>query len=335
MIIDQKKIFRYMDVGFYIVFIPIILLLIPTNKFVEYNPYFFMILLIYMIVIYLINRQVNITACVIKGNYKKAILFALLTLVITYLVPQIDVESLYPNDINTPPFIGLHARTKMTWLLYLITMSFGLMTGLIIELFREIINRQAIEAERNKAEIALYKSQINPHFMFNTLNTLYGLFITKSDMVEDVFIKFTDIIKYMYSNTEREKIPIIEEVNYINQYIDLQSLRLGSHNMVDFNSEIDDNSVLIPPMILITFVENAFKYGISSTKTSLIHISIVLKNGILTFTTTNDIFVYKQAPSGIGIDNCRKRLNLLYPKRYSLDCQEQDNIFYTKLIVEL
>ena len=335
MIIDEKRIFRYMDLGFYVVFVPIILLLIPTTKLVVTAPYFFFILMIYMVVIYFINRQANIVACIIKGKYKRAIFFIVLTLAITYVAPLIDAENLYSKDITWTKGIPLHARIKITWLLYFITTSFGLMTGLVIELFRQIIHRQAIEAAKNKAEIALYKSQINPHFMFNTLNTLYGLLITKSDNAEEVLIKFTDIIKYMYANTEREKIPIVEEVKYIHQYIELQSLRLGSHTTIDFQSQTDDDSVMIPPMILITFVENAFKYGISSTRTSVIKISLLLKNNTLTFTTTNGIYGHKHESSGIGIDNCRKRLNLLYPDGYSLNCHEKDNVFNTKLIVEL
>lgn len=335
MITAEKKIFRYMDLGFYTVFVPIILLLIPTNKIVVSDPYFFLLLMLYMVLIYFINRQANILACIIKRKYKKAVFFTALTLTITYIVPLIDVASLYPIDFSLEPGITLRGRTKITWLLYFITTSFGLMTGLAIELFHQIIHRQAIEAEKNKAEIALYKSQINPHFMFNTLNTLYGLFITKSDKAEEVFIKFTDIIKYMYSNTERDKIPVVEEVKYIHQYIDLQSLRLGSYTTIDFHSEIDDDSVLIPPMILITFVENAFKYGISSTRTSVIEISMLLRNNKLTFTTTNGVYAHKQTSSGIGIENCRKRLNLLYPDKYTLECQEHDNVYNTKLIIEL
>lgn len=335
MISDEKRIFRYMDWGFYIISVLIILLLIPTSRLVEYNPLFFLILITYMAVIYFINRQVNVFTCIIKGDYKKAVFVILLTLIITYITIQIDVDGFSTKDSRLPSFVLSNIRIKMIWLLYFIITSFGLITALATELFRQIIHRQSIEAERNKAEVALYKSQINPHFMFNTLNTLYGLFITKSDKAEEVFIKFTDIIKYMYSNTERDKIQIIEEVNYIHQYIDLQSLRLGGHTTIDFHSEIDDDNVLIPPMVLITFVENAFKYGISSTKKSVIQISMTLKGNIFIFTTTNGIYTHKQLSSGIGIDNCRKRLNLLYPNRYSLVCQQQDNVFNTELIIEL
>ena len=118
-----------------------------------------------------------------------------------------------------------------------------------------------IEAEKNRAELALYKAQINPHFLFNTLNALYGLVLTKSDKTESAFIKFSNILKYMYAQTTMETISINNEVEYIRQYVDLQSLRLNKHTQVVFETQIDDEHAKIPPMILITFVENTFKYG--------------------------------------------------------------------------
>mgnify|MGYP000603399381 CR=1 FL=1 len=95
--------------------------------------------------------------------------------------------------------------------------------------FRQILSKQEIEAEKNKAELALYKAQINPHFLFNTLNALYGLVLTKSDKTESAFIKFSNILKYMYAQTTSDLISISNEVEYIRQYVDLQSLRLNKH----------------------------------------------------------------------------------------------------------
>ena len=140
----------------------------------------------------------------------------------------------------------------------------------------------------------------------------------------------------MYLNAEEDKIPFLEEINYIQEYIELQSLRLGRHTSVDFKHEIDDNNVMVAPMILITFVENAFKYGISSTMNSLISISIELKDSKLVFKSSNGIYnKNKQIVSGIGIENCRKRLDLLYPDKYSLLCETTEQIFNVTLIIQL
>ena len=150
-------------------------------------------------------------------------------------------------------------RAQTVWFFFLVVTGFSLSIELIFELFRQILSKQEIEAEKNKAELALYKAQINPHFLFNTLNALYGLVLTKSDKTESAFIKFSNILKYMYAQTTSDLISISNEVEYIRQYVDLQSLRLNKHTKVVFETEMDDEQIQIPPMILITFVENSFQ----------------------------------------------------------------------------
>lgn len=335
MILDEKKIFRYMDWGFYIIFIPALLLLVPVERYVQYDYYFLTILMVYMAIIHYVNRKFNVLSYMIKGEYVKGCCYALITISLAYIVSQIYVP--YAQSDNFEPPIGTlrKMRSMTVWLLYFIDMCFSIMLTLVLEIYKNMNERREIEAEKNKAELALYKSQINPHFMFNTLNTLYGLFITKSDKTEEVFIKFTDIVKYMYSNTEKDKITIVKEVKYLNQFIDLHALRLGKQSTVNFSHDIDDDSALIPPMILITFVENAFKYGVSSTSHSSIDITLSLKNNHLLFTTTNNIFKKKEVSTGIGIENCRKRLELLYPNRYSLEFGGDGNIYKIVLNIQL
>lgn len=254
-----------------------------------------------------------------------------MTLVLTIIPP----DHINP-EIKVSQEVHQKFRTFAIWVIFIINMSFGLMIGMIIELFRQIISRQSIEAEKNKAELALYKAQINPHFLFNTLNTLYGLVLTKSEKTEEIFIKFSDSLKYMYSNAENDTISIEKEINYIYDYKDLHQLRLNAHTKVCFHNEIDDPSVQIAPMILITFIENTFKYGVSSREPSTIEVNIILKERKLTFTTQNTIFSHRVSPqTGIGIENCRKRLELLYPKRYTLEQSIEHNIFYTHLTIQL
>ena len=180
--------------------------------------------------------------------------------------------------------------------------------------------------------------QINPHFLFNTLNTLYGLVITKSDLTESAFVKFSNILKYMYHNASVEKIDVKSEIEYIRQYVELQQLRLNHHTKVIFESHTDQEYVKIPPMILITFVENAFKYGTSSSEDCTVLIRIVVEDGTLLFKTCNSIMREKEQDSpSIGIENCRKRLRLLYPERFTLLTEKDENKreFRTKLIIQL
>ncbi|MGL4412020.1 MAG: sensor histidine kinase [Bacteroidales bacterium] len=198
------------------------------------------------------------------------------------------------------------------------------------------MEKQSIEIEKNKAELALYRAQINPHFLFNTLNTLYGLIINKSNKAENVLVKITDILHYMYNDASKEKIPLENEFVYIKDYIDLQKFRLPSNVQVDYNNSYDNGSILIAPMILITFIENTFKYGISVKEDCLIKINIEVRNDELIFESINKNYKSLNVENkGIGIDNCKKRLKSIYPNNYKLDIREENQMYYVKLQLKL
>lgn len=337
--IDKKKTFRWMDIGYYIIFIPIFLLLIPTDIIVEKDPYFFTILMLYMGVIHFISRKYNPVTYMIEGEWLKLSASAGATLAIAIILSRVEALDLrHFNILSLNPERTAEMKIRSIWLLYFIEFTFITTTALIMEIVRQTESRARIEEQKNRAELSLYKSQINPHFMLNTLNTLYGLYITKSDKTGDMFLKFTDMIKYTFSTNDTNTVMLDKEVEYITEYIDLQSLRLGSQTTVTFECNIDDPSVMIPPMILITFVENAFKYGVSSSQKNEIKISISLTNRNFHFSTENTIFSRCETSStGIGIANCRKRLELLYPNRYTLFSGEEQgfNKYFTTLNIKL
>ncbi|MFI3278146.1 MAG: histidine kinase [Rikenellaceae bacterium] len=319
-----------MDIGFYLLFIPITIMLVPTDKIIERDPSFFVVMAIFMVIIHSINRRFNFVTYIFKGDWQKTALILLTIGLITYITSKLDITETSASD-PTP----MKLRQKSLSLLCFIDISFTVMLGLLLELFRQKIKRQSIESEKGKAELAIYRSQINPHFMFNTLNSIYALNFTASPRTGEVIMKFSNIVKYIYQNTDKEKIMIVEEVKYIRELIDLHSLRLDDQTTVNFTSDIDDESLYIPAMIFITFVENVFKYGVSSSEACTIDIVIKLKSRSLLFTTTNRVFIQGGSSTGIGIENCRKRLSLLYPSRYSLECFEQQGIFKTILKIEL
>lgn len=207
---------------------------------------------------------------------------------------------------------------------------------LTFELFRQILSRQEVEAEKDKAELALYKAQINPHFLFNTLNTLYALVLSGSDKTESAFVKFSGILRYMYSQSGAELIPAARELEYVRQYVDLQKLRLNHHTTVNLVVEAVYAQALVPPMILITFVENAFKYGTSSETDCTILIRIHVDEFCLWLETENAVMRRREdGACGIGIANCRKRLELLYPSRYTLQTGETDGTYRVRLEIKI
>lgn len=271
-----------------------------------------------------------------RRRYMAVLSVIVLMVLLTMLVGDFPQS----ESINRNAILDLDTRQKIrrqtVWFFFLIVSGFSLTIELTIELFRQIISKQQIEADKNKAELALYKAQINPHFLFNTLNALYGLVITKSDKAESAFMKFSNILKYMYAHTTSLMIPISSEIDYIRQYVDLQSLRLNHHTRVEFDVRTDEHDVQIPPMILITFVENAFKYGTSSDEDCTISIRIAVKNGVLHFETENDVMkTPPQDEPAIGIENCRKRMELLYPGRFTLEISEHNRKFRTSLTIQL
>ena len=145
--------------------------------------------------------------------------------------------------------------------------------------------------------------------------------------------RFINLTKYMYNNANREFIAISEEVEYIDQYIALQALRLNEYADISFTHRIESPEMPIPPMLLITFIENAFKYGISSNEPCFIRIRLNQQGDNLCFEVDNTVFEREMKNSKrMGIENCRKRLSLLYPERHHLVIgKDKDNIFHVRL----
>lgn len=333
---DSKKIKLYIDLLFCCVFLPLIIALVPVEKWMEKYTSFAVTLILFLYCIYFAIRLANIPQLVMRRKFVKVAIIVAVMLVAAFLLSQFP----YPDDampiLSNHPGLHEHLRAQTVWFMFLVVSGYGLSTSLLLELFRQILVKKDFEEKKNKAELSLYKAQINPHFMFNTLNTLYGLAISKSDRTEDAFIKFIEILKYTYTQVSLELIPIGNEIKYIHDYIALQLLRLNSHTSVVWEYDIDDDTIQIPPMILITFVENAFKYGSSSTRDCKIQIDATLKNKYLRFSVTNNIMKEKcENEISIGLANCRARLNMLYPDRHTLLIEEKDNMYCISLDIDL
>ncbi|MFI3304295.1 MAG: histidine kinase [Rikenellaceae bacterium] len=328
----ETKILRYTYWAFYLLFIPIILLLIPNNAFIWQSAKLFWVMMGYLVVTYTLSIRFNFVTYIIRKEWVKSLLSMLCFAVITFVAVTIEIE-----DIEGAAALQMsRIQNGVIFMSGFIVVSFTVAFGFFAELIRRDKAHKELLAEKNRAELAMYKSQINPHFMFNTLNTIYSLNFAGSERTGDVIMKFSNIVRYIYQNSDKERVLIVDEAVYLREFIELHTMRLSKTTTVDFHYEIDDQSAQIPSMIFITFIENAFKYGVSSSHKSLIEIRLTLKSGVLLFTTANTIFQRNTIPSGIGIKNCRKRLSLLYPSRYSLKCGEvENNIYKTELKIEL
>ncbi len=332
----KNRIAIYVDLLFCLVIIPLSVMLLPVDRWIVHNTAFLVTLVAYVYLLYFVYRVACLPKLFMRKKYVAILLLFASTVTVTALLTYFPV----PAERITGDTVMMNARMSMRrqtiWFYFLIVTGFSLAIDVTIELFRQIISRQEIETEKNKAELALYKAQINPHFLFNTLNTLYALVLSGSDKTESAFVKFSGILRYTYSQSGAEQIPIEDELEYIRQYVELQKLRLNRHTNVELVCEVTDGRIQIPPMILITFVENAFKYGTSSDTDCTIRIALKADESRMLFETENVVMRRREDKSdGIGIVNCRKRLELLYPGRYRLETYEKEGVYRVTLELKL
>jgi len=195
------------------------------------------------------------------------------------------------------------------------------------------------QTENLKTELLFLRSQVSPHFMFNVLNNMVALARKKSDLLEPSLIKLSSLMRYMLYETDEQKVPLEKEVEYVQSYIDLQQQRFGKNVKVCtcFNSIGNGNE--IEPMLLIPFVENAFKHGTGIIDNAQIKIELKVDNGILQFMVSNrynDIGNgSKDKNSGIGLNNVQRRLNLLYGRNHALLINKKDDWFTVSLQINL
>ncbi len=219
------------------------------------------------------------------------------------------------------------------------TLAISTISGIAIRIARDSI---IATNKSQEAELQLLKGQLNPHFLFNTLNNLYGLAVTKSDKLPDLMLKLSDLLRYGLYDTQSQWVPLSNEVQYIQNYITLEKLRLEERTLIDLDIEGEIDQQRIAPMLLIVFLENAFKhFGASGDQLPQIKIKLSIRETVLQFSCYNSKDdQIKESPrqqntSGIGLANVRKRLDLLYPKRYQLGIQNEDTSFRIFLELQL
>ena len=195
------------------------------------------------------------------------------------------------------------------------------------------------ENENLKTELSFLRSQVSPHFMFNVLNNMVALARKQSDQLEPSLIKLSSLMRYMLYETDDDKVLLEKEVEYVKSYIDLQQLRFGKNVKVNVAIQDTDGGYEIEPMLLIPFVENAFKHGTGLIENAQIDIEMSVKNDMLHFTVRNKYNDYsdeiKDKTSGIGLTNVKRRLNLLYGYDHSLLINRKDNWFTVSLQLNL
>ncbi len=258
-------------------------------------------------------------------------------LLLTYLRPFIR----YASDQNLQmTYWGKEFETR-----YLVNLGYtiiivviGAMGRFTFDWFRHMQIQSELKNQNLNSELALLKSQLNPHFLFNTLNNIHTLVYKKSDNADKAVLKLSHLMRYVLYESNEDKVPLTKEIEYLNNYIELEKLRMSTPEQVEFTIKGSYNSENIAPMILVPFIENAFKHSNKNKNDNFIRILLSVKDDKLLFScsnTLNDIDDNKNGTGGIGLKNVQRRLELLYPKKYNLEIHQTEHTYTIQLNLNL
>lgn len=230
--------------------------------------------------------------------------------------------------------IGAQVREMLNIMVYLLL---GLGFAYMKDWFIKDRYTRILEKEKIKAELTLLRYQLNPHFLFNIINNIYYLAIIKSDKTADAILKVSELLRYVL-NEKEERVPLEKELDYLREFVNLQQFRFPDQ-VVKVNSNInqDTNKYKIAPLLLITFAENAFKHGEPGTAEEPVSFWLNFKKNQLEYRVHNKINYNgkKDSTTGIGLNNLKRRLYLLYPNRHQIKITEKDNFYDAYLKIDL
>lgn len=295
------------------------------------------------VAVYYINYIVLIPELIKKRKQYLWYVLCFVMLIIVSVAIKVIVVWLNP-DYLTQPEASKEKAQEITITVYGVAMvfvsGFFLVASSIIKFSVDWFSNERIqrnlESEKKDMELQFLKSQLNPHFLFNSLNNIYSLAYQKSEKTADAILKLSEIMRYMIYESNDSWVSLDKEVEYVESYVELQKLRFkdGAAVEISINGVIDGQKIV--PLILISFVENAFKHGVANDAEDPIKINIIANQKILHFSVTNKkSTANKDAVGGVGLNNVERRLQLLYPDRYKLNIVNSATHYTTELMLDL
>ncbi len=313
---------------------------------------------IFLVIFYYLNTIVLIPKFLAKEKWLWYVLSIVACLLIFLYTPKeiatliAEPEGFNPQNrefIRNPAYTGKkHFHGMMmrgnrpgadpySTVLFLLVFTMGTSISVIQRWLRTEQTRKEMENEKLNTELSFLKSQVNPHFFFNTLNNIYSLAVVRSEQTAPAVMKLSAIMRYILTETQHDLVPLSNEVEFIHNFIDLQKVRLTDKVSLNFTTEGSISDLLIAPLLFIPFVENAFKYGVSTKEASNINIEIKTVANTVVFTATNYIVPSENnlmENTGIGINNVKRRLELMYPGKHQLSTAQKDNYYTVHLEIE-
>jgi two-component system, LytTR family, sensor kinase len=291
---------------------------------------------ILLIGVFYMNSQILIPRLLFR---KKYLLYAstLLLLFLGFMSYGTLLFHPHPRNHFPPPgHFGDPGQLNAIYLFIMVVFISGAIRIVQEWLNIEKKNRQ-MEAERLQSELSFLHAQINPHFLFNTLNSIYGLSLIRSERAADAVMRLSSLMRYTLQEVGKEKVSLEEEIQSIQNFVEIQKLRLSPNVEVNMIITGDLANKEVPPLILLGFVENAFKYGTSSHEKTTIRIEIETLGNTLEFRTVNNIFPGRSEIEsfGIGTKNSERRLQLIYPGRHTFTFKNDNNLYQVHLTIHL
>ena len=287
-------------------------------------------MLLYFINFYLLQRLF------FKRHY---VWFALINIALLFMM---NFGLLYIQNFTRemPYFAKLNMYTGL--FVYMLLNIAMIATAIGLRHFMRVsqLRRQLMEEKQKvaEAELAWLKNQINPHFLFNTLNNISSLTQIDADAAQDAIAQLSDLLRYAMYETNKKYVPISGEVDFMRNYSELMRLRCNNRTQVDYRFDISNERTQIAPLLFISLIENAFKHGTSTNRDSSIDISLSQSDQTVTFVCDNTNYPKSdndRSGSGIGLENTRRRLDLMYAEHYEWEQTLEDNIYHIRITIQL
>ena len=293
----------------------------------------FYAIIIYINLLYLIPKYLS---------KKRFLVYSTLLLLFVALLTPIKIAIPVLIFTDSPGLQGYHLQQQGFYFLSMFLIgSASTLYSIVSDWFIHQSERKELETQKMQSELKFLRSQINPHFLFNTLNNLYALTLKKSNDAPEIVLKLSEMMRYMLYECNERRVPLAKEIAYMKNYLDLEKLR--QHNAVDIHLDIRGNIVdqKIAPLLLVPFIENSFKHGLNSQiDHGYVNLFVNVDDNHLSFVIENSKGPAKlkqvhPKSGGIGLVNVRRRLNLIYPDQYHLKIKNKPNSFTVSLELEL
>ncbi len=337
--ITRKKYSLFINLIIWLVFIFINTYFFTTSGFLHFKYALLRAVLIAVlyISIFYTNSQILIPKFLIKNKYFYYLVLVSVILIVGGLLRFAIVKSFinenYPYIFHKYPGYGVSFGAVFI----LLTIS-TLIKLINIHLLREEVQNKILH-EKNEAELKLLKSQINPHFLFNTLNNIYTLAHLGSKEAAPMIMSLSRLMRYILNEADNDRVPIENEIQFLKSYIELETLRIEDHSKITTDYLINNPNIKIAPLIFIPFIENSFKHShIADDDNAWIKLKTEVNDKKLYFECSNSIpgkHFKNLEISGIGLQNIKNRLELLYPSKHKLKIINNNKIFRVNLIIDL